>query len=398
MKLIVISIDALGYSDIKKHRGLLKNFNRICESGSMIENVQTIMPSVTYPVHTSIITGEFPSVHGIDHNIYFQPFEKHLEWNWYYDKIKCPTIIDAVNANKQSVTTLFWPVTAGVKIKNSLPEIWDHKKGKPSVRLLFKYGSPLFLLKAFKYRKHLDGFNNQSLDNFSIAMLNNLIETNLSDLTLVHLLAIDEAKHDFGNDSKECLNAIVNTDKHIGKIFDKVSKLDDVSLVVLSDHSHIDAHTLIDLEAEFKKNELLFSDEYIAYPRSCEGSCYVHLKNSEDHEMVKQKLVKIVENIEGLDALYDLKIEQNISCDANFMIGVKPGYTIGKKLKHIGVHGHDPKFDHDVFMVVFGKNIKQNYKVKSGHVVNHANTFAKILGVNFNSQSGECVNEIFKKL
>ncbi len=398
MKLIVLSLDALGSADLENHIELMPNIRKVIMSGSLIKNVETIMPSLTYPIHTTIITGQYPTEHKIDHNLPFAPFDKYNRWNWYYDFIGCETLIDVLNANKKTVTSLFWPVTAGAKIKHCIPEIWDYKTGKPKASLLFKTGTLKLLLKSFKYRKLLDGKNTSRLDMFTTSVFKDLINSDLTDLSLVHLLAVDGAKHAHGTNSKECFDAMKLIDKHVGEIYDIVKDRDDVTLVLLSDHSQIDSPNLIDLEKIFKDHNLLFDDDYIAYPRSCDGSCYVHLKNQSSYEKVGQTLEKIVCETEGLDKLYDLKCVSNISSEADFIIGVLPSYTIGSKRKHIGDHGHNPKYNHQVFMVVSGNGIKKNFVVDGGHIINHAETFARILNIKYGKSKGERVNEIFESI
>lgn len=399
MKVIVISIDALSSSDLEEHASLLPNIKRVIKDGTLIKNVETIMPTLTYPIHTTIITGEYPSVHGIDHNVLFEVDAKYEKWNWHYKYIKCRTIIDALKDEKRSVTTMFWPVTAGLKIDKCIPEIWDYKTGKAKGSLVFRYGSKRFLMTSpYKHRHLLDGKNMEKLDNFSKTVLSDLIDKDLSDLTLVHMISIDAAKHDYGINSKETLDAIQKVDNHIGHLYDKVKDNDDVTFVLVSDHSQIDSTKLIDINKIFKDNNLLFDDGCIAYPHTCDGSCYVYLPSMECYEQVKMKLEKIISVTAGLDKLYDLTEENNISKQASFLIGLEPGYAIGDKLLYIGQHGQDPKYGHNVFMACSGKNIKQNYVIDGGHVINHANTLAKMLDVNFVSENGECVNEIFKEI
>ena len=55
-KLLVISMDALGAPDVSFFREL-PGFKRFLEKASYCFNVSSVYPSITYPAHTSIITG-----------------------------------------------------------------------------------------------------------------------------------------------------------------------------------------------------------------------------------------------------------------------------------------------------------------------------------------------------
>ncbi|NLB56692.1 MAG: alkaline phosphatase family protein, partial [Lentisphaerae bacterium] len=65
--MIILSHDALVYDDL----AYLKNrpvFSHLLENGARVNTLRSIYPTVTYPVHTSIITGVYPNRHGVIDN------------------------------------------------------------------------------------------------------------------------------------------------------------------------------------------------------------------------------------------------------------------------------------------------------------------------------------------
>ena len=54
--LIVVSVDALVFEDLE-YAKTLPMFGRILREGSVVERVKTIYPSLTHPVHASLLTG-----------------------------------------------------------------------------------------------------------------------------------------------------------------------------------------------------------------------------------------------------------------------------------------------------------------------------------------------------
>ncbi|MFV0425193.1 MAG: alkaline phosphatase family protein [Bacilli bacterium] len=399
MKLIVLSLDAIGYDDIIENKNLFPNLYSIIKKGSFIEHVKTISPSLTYPIHTTILTGEYPDIHKIDHNIYFQPFKEKQEWNWYYKNIKTPTIIDKLNQNKKTTTSIFWPVTAGAKIKKCIPEIWDAKTGKTKASLILKYGTAPFIIKdALKHKNLLNGKETVALDSFTYNVFMDIIKKDkLSDLSLIHFLSVDGAKHLYGNYSIHTKNAFITLDMYIGNIYKEIEDRDDITLAILSDHTHIDTSHKIDIMEIFRQHELLFNNDYVAYPRTCDGSCYVHIKNKSQKDQIKNKIRKIVTTTKGIKAFYDLSETNHISSEADFLLDAQDGYYFNKNEKYIGQHGyHSDREKYDVFIIFAGANIKENFRIESGHIINHAKTFAKILDVEIEG-SGQCIDEIFKK-
>ena len=65
--LIVISFDAVSSDDIDKLEKL-DNFKYLMDNGSVIKNVESVYPTLTYPAHATIMTGMYPKNHGIINN------------------------------------------------------------------------------------------------------------------------------------------------------------------------------------------------------------------------------------------------------------------------------------------------------------------------------------------
>ena len=57
--MIVISLDAVGTEDLP-YLKTLPNFSRFWRDAAVCEQVRSVYPSLTYPAHTSIITGKYP--------------------------------------------------------------------------------------------------------------------------------------------------------------------------------------------------------------------------------------------------------------------------------------------------------------------------------------------------
>ena len=101
-------------------------FKALFEKGSAVRHVRTIYPSVTYPCHTSMLTGCYPDRHGVTNNAEFRPgMLKNVPWNWFADAIKTPDIFTAAKSAGLTTANAFWPVTGAHKyIDYNLPEYW----------------------------------------------------------------------------------------------------------------------------------------------------------------------------------------------------------------------------------------------------------------------------------
>src|SRR5260370_36625733 len=95
--LLLISIDGLRPDHVTAADKLglkIPNLRRFLAEGTYAEGVQGVIPTVTYPSHTTLITGAWPSRHGILANGVFDPLrENQSGWDWYTADIRGPTLL-----------------------------------------------------------------------------------------------------------------------------------------------------------------------------------------------------------------------------------------------------------------------------------------------------------------
>src|ERR1700761_7466422 len=83
---LMISIEGLRPVDVidAKARGLnLPHLTAFLAEGVYATGVRNTLPTVTYPDHTTLITGVWPSVHGVTNNTVFDPLSKNMG-GWYW--------------------------------------------------------------------------------------------------------------------------------------------------------------------------------------------------------------------------------------------------------------------------------------------------------------------------
>ena len=64
--------------------------------GAHALGVRGVHPTVTYPSHTTLVTGAFPARHGIPHNTPFEAEGATGRWYWQADGIRARTLWQAV--------------------------------------------------------------------------------------------------------------------------------------------------------------------------------------------------------------------------------------------------------------------------------------------------------------
>ena len=144
--LIVISLDAMGFRDLNELRNLVPHLDQLIRRGTWVKRVRRIFPTLTYPSHTSIITGQYPVTHGIVNNTKIQPRRQSPDWYWYRKDIKSTPLYDVARQAGMTTAAFLWPVTAGSKITYNLAEIFPNRIWTNQVLVSLKASSPLFLM------------------------------------------------------------------------------------------------------------------------------------------------------------------------------------------------------------------------------------------------------------
>jgi len=97
--LVVVSIDGLRPDYVTQadaHGARVANLRRFLAEGAYAEGVEGVVPTVTYPSHSTIVTGVWPAKHGILANTTFDPLEKNFAaWYWYSEDLRARTLWQA---------------------------------------------------------------------------------------------------------------------------------------------------------------------------------------------------------------------------------------------------------------------------------------------------------------
>ena len=419
---IVISYDAFSEDNWEMAKSL-PNLSKLIKNGAVSTKLRSVYPTLTYTVHTTIVTGVHSDKHGIFHNNPFQPFveEKNQIWFWYQDAIKVPTLYDLAKKKGLSTAGLLWPVSGKSSIKYNLPEIHALKNENQSLKVL-KGGSPLFCLGLeLKYGRYRKGIQQPNLDDFTTLCTVDTIKTKKPNLLLIHLIDLDDAKHSFGTDSKEVKEAILRMDIRLGRIMDAIEDAGikkDTTLFIIGDHSQINVKYKVALNNLLKEKGLIFEEKGEVKWRAClqstGGAAYLHIKEGDlEAETVAYTVLKDamqkgnygIEHIYSREELDSLHVNKSI----NTMVEAKSGYSFVDTLKgpmiidleekdiKYATHGYSPdKENYKCVFVASGPLIKENYFLEDIEMVDIAPTIGKILGIEPKNCDGRVLDEIFR--
>src|ERR1051325_4806922 len=143
---ILISIDGMRADYVvtpDTYKLRIPNLRALRSKGAYAVGAESVYPSLTYPAHTTMVTGMLPADHGITANRVFdeQSGEQTPPWHWFAKEIKTDTVWDAAKRAGLVTAAVGYPVTAGAAIKFKLPEIFNApgSDAEPPIR---RYANP----------------------------------------------------------------------------------------------------------------------------------------------------------------------------------------------------------------------------------------------------------------
>ncbi|WP_026394214.1 alkaline phosphatase family protein [Acetobacterium malicum] len=420
--LMVISYDAFS-EDNWETASRLPNLSELIKNGTYSTALKSVYPSLTYVVHTTMVTGVYPDKHGIYHNNPFQPFvaETEQRWFWYKKEIKVPAIYDALKKYHMKSAGILWPVTGRTAIDYNLPEIRAIKNENQVLKIL-RNGSPLYCLRLEKkFGRFRKGIEQPYLDDFSTMCAVDTIIKYKPNLLLLHLIDLDEAKHQYGTDSPEVEKAMIRMDKRLGDLIQAVEKAgikEETTFIVVGDHGQINVRYKVKLNQLFKEKGLIFEEngtmQWRAYLQSAGGAAYLHLReNDSEAEQIALTVLNqaISEDCFGIERLYSQAELAQYHTEASiaYMLEAKAGYCFEDDLEgsviapveasqdELATHGYLPdKPGYRCVFVASGAGIKNNFQLGEIQMVDIAPTMASILGIDFYDCDGRPLQEIFR--
>lgn len=263
---VVISVDGMGASWLTAPPPNLRapNLQRLQAEGSFAEGVEGVYPSVTYPSHTTLVTGRLPAEHGIYSNLASREPGKNLDdWFWFASAIKVPTLWDETRRHGLTSAAVSWPVTVGAKIDWDVPEIWDPKRGGAvDYQYIAKFATPGLIPEAMAVL----GAPEPGADDDTVRarMAAYLLKKDKPNLLLVHLSGLDEAEHGHGPASAEAASTLERLDALIGELLAAVKEAgleDSTDVFIVSDHGFLPVERQIRPNVLLAKAGLLRTDE-----------------------------------------------------------------------------------------------------------------------------------------
>lgn len=346
---LMISIDGLRPADVQDaaKRGLkIPNLTALETSGAYATTVTGVMPTLTYPSHTTLITGVSPAKHGIANNLTFDPLNRNqIGWYWYSEDIKVPTLWDVAHRAHLKTVNVHWPVSVGAQsIDLNLPQIW--RTGTNDDRKLLRALATPGLISRLEASigPYADGIDESvEGDEKRETFAEILMVTEKPGFATVYFTGLDHIQHLFGPDTPQAHDALERLDAAVGKLVAASRRAQPhLIVVIVSDHGFAPITKDVNLFGAFAQAALIRIDlpkktviSWDAEPWFAGGAAAIVLAHPEDPALrakVEARLAKLkadpelgIADIFGSDQLAHMGASPEAQYFVNFRIGTENG-------------------------------------------------------------------------
>lgn len=415
---VLISVDGLPAYLLDDPSAPLPNIRRLAELGVAAEGMTVSNPSVTWPNHTSLVTGVRPEKHGVLFNGVLEKAGPGLPIKVdprkdKADLVHVPAIYDVLAERGLTTGEINWPCTRGSKnLVASFPDVPE----------TFEHTTPA-LIESLKRAgivseasiKEFGKLSPSARDLLWTRAACHLIREQKPNLTLVHLLNVDAIHHKHGPQSWAGYSAIAFADACVGEILDAIDLAgirDRTTVMIVADHGFQAIPQTVQPNVLLRQAGLLTVEgnqvvtaQVHVFPEGGIGMLYL---TSPDKGADREKVLELFRGKEGIEAIltpadfgkYGLPQPDQYEQMADLILVAKEGYGVGggatgedfvvKSEATLGTHGFlstNPKMN--AVFVAAGAGVKPGTRLPLIENIDVAPTVAKLLGVDLPNVDGK---------
>jgi predicted AlkP superfamily pyrophosphatase or phosphodiesterase len=300
---LVISIDGMRPDYVIKadeHGLKIPHLRRLLKEGAYATGVRGVLPTVTYPSHTTILAGAWPAKHHIYSNVVFDPLGLNLAgWMWYAQDIAVPTLWDAASKAGMVVGSVSWPVSVAARgIAYDIPEYWRASKFPgEDLKLVRAISTPGLVADIEKdagpYVTDLDDAENGDRQRTRYAAW--ILRNKHAQFMTVHLASLDHLEHAHGPFSPEANATLEQIDAEVGEL---EAAAPNATVCVLSDHGFTRTDHSFNIVSAFVEEGLVTMTNrkvtsWTAFPDLEGGSAAIILKDEASRGRVAKLLARL---------------------------------------------------------------------------------------------------------
>ncbi len=388
------------------------NIRQLMKNGTYALGVNSVFPSMTYPSHTTIVTGVQPAKHGVYYNGMFEPNGSTGKIYWNDSSIHATTIWKAAQQKGLTTAALFWPVSADAPVDYNIPDI-----GSMGETTRENYAKPAGFVRTLR-AEVFNGINaiEYGKDENVARIAAYVIKKAKPSLMTIHLFSVDHAEHIQGREGDMVKEAVADADSSVGVITEALKQAgiwNNTVLIVTGDHGfeNVTQHVYPNvwlaqagLITDIKKGD------WKAQFYTVGGSAYLYLKDPQDQATLA-KVKDLLSRLPAAEQQY-FRIISRSQLDA---IGGNPEVALALSGEHGasfggaatgatvapgkgGTHGFFPDFRNiQTGFVAYGPGIRKGGIISSMNLRDIAPAIARMLQLDLPPVQGKIPEALLAK-
>lgn len=420
---ILVSVDGLADFYLDDPKSDLPTLRRLAKEGARAKGLECSFPTVTWPNHTTLVTGVPPAKHGVLGNNYLDrkaaaPIA--LIPDPLFDKdqiVKVPTVYDAAHKAGLVTAGIVWPATRSARSLDwTVPDMFGDEAWP-------KYGTAAWLEEMRQAGLPIDRHGiwtketggGVQRDWLYVRMAAHLLKNHPPNLMMIHLVEVDHVEHRMGPRTAEAYWSVSYADDRLRDLVEAVRQSpyrDKTTFVIASDHGFFPIDKDIRPNVLLKQEGLQAGDKKQAMCVSQGGACMVYILDDAQRAAIAGRLRERFATVEGVDKVLGpsefAKVGQ-ATPDADprapdLWLSAKSGYSftdsrdgeeivVARPTKG-GTHGYLPEHaEMRGTLVISGYGVKPGTILQNTRNIDVAPTIARLLGIELPSADGRVLTE-----
>ncbi|QEH37270.1 Type I phosphodiesterase / nucleotide pyrophosphatase [Aquisphaera giovannonii] len=421
-RVVVITLDGFPAYLLDDPHASLPVIRGLRRAGAFaIQGMRVSNPAVTWPNHTTLMTGVHPEKHGV---LFNGVLERHGKGQTVrveagksqQDLVRIPLLFDHLKAAGVDSTAINWPCTRGsASIDANLPDVPDQVTHTSE-----------WLKDVLDREGHLARFvggSNVVRDEVWTDAACRVIRDRKPRFLTLHLLNLDSTHHKYGPRSNPGYTAAALLDAMVGRVIEALTEAgirDKTAVFILADHGFMTVKHSLHPNAVLRKEGLLtMQGASIAtarvqvVPEGGIGMVYLNDPGTADAD--GETVRRLFRDAEGIRAVlgpedfgrYHFPMPKDNPQMADLVLVAKEGYSftasaagdklVGEAETPFGAHGYvstEPGMN--ALFVASGSGIRPGVRLKVIDNVDIAPTAANLLGLKLEGVGGRVLGEILE--
>jgi predicted AlkP superfamily pyrophosphatase or phosphodiesterase len=419
---VLISIDGLPAFSFEDPRLPAPTLRRLAAEGAQARRMVGVNPSVTWPSHTSMVTGVRSNRHGVLMNgaLIRQGPGRPVSVDRWRDRsevLRAPTVYDLAHQAGLSTAQVNW-----VAVQNAPTITWEFAY-RPDRRGAVERE---MIAAGLLTEKDVDGFGSGRepwRDQIWTQAAVHIATRHRPNLMLFHLLAVDDLHHRYGPNSLGGSAGIALADTRVRDFIEAIERenlADRATVFIVSDHGFKPAPRSVRPNAFLREQGVVRSGpEGVAceaYVVAQGGNALVYVTDPEDRARLVPRLTKLLGGLEGVARVVQpseyadlgLPLPSQNGSMGDLMLFAADGYWFSDKDDGpavvdtapgttVGTHGYpsnDPAMN--AMFIAWGNGIRQGARLDTVDVTDLAPTMAELLGMRMVDVQGRPLREILE--